>query len=142
GFGGGGLGGGGFGGGGLGGGGFGGRGGFGGGGLGGGGLGGGGFGGGGLGGFGGGGLGGGGLGGGAGLVPPGLVILGYPLDNSLIVRGTPGDIAELRRLIALLDVPPKQINIKIEQIAVTTGFSQTLNTDWQIVNNDIFAESP
>src|SRR5262249_44327445 len=75
-------------------------------------------------------------------VPPGLVILGYPLDNSLIVRGTPADIAELRRLIALLDVPPKQLSIKVEQIAVNTTFERTLNIDWQIINNDITVQSP
>ncbi len=147
-FGGGGLGGGGlggFGGGGLGGGGLGG---FGGGGLGGGGLGG--FGGGGLGGFGGGGLGGGGLGGfggggglgggGGGLIPD-VTVLGYPLDNSLIVNGTEDGIQQLRDLIRLLDVAPRQLSIKMEQIAVSTSFLKTFGVDWSIIQNDILVTS-
>lgn len=117
------------------GGGFGGSGGFGGGGLGGG-LGGGGLGGG----LGGGGLGGGGLGGGgtAGLVPEGITgILGYPLDNSILVRGTPEDIEQLKRIIRLLDVPPRQLSIKIEQIAVTSNFAKQFGIDFNITYNDI-----
>jgi general secretion pathway protein D len=125
--------GGGFGGGGLGGGfGGGGLGGFGGGGLGG-------LGGGGLGGLGGGGLGGGlgGAGGGGNLVSPNLTILGYPLDNSLIVRGSDDDIAELKTLIRLLDIPPKQLSIKIEQIVVSTTYNQHFAIDWEVINNSI-----
>src|SRR5438105_2367767 len=39
------------------------------------------------------------------LAPPGLVILGRREDNSLIIRGNPADIAEVRRLLALFDTP-------------------------------------
>lgn len=109
-------------------------GGFGGGGLGGGGLGGGGLGGGGLG---GGGLGG-GQGGGANLLPQGINgLLGYPLDNSLLVQGTPEAIEQLKRIIRLLDIPPRQISIKIEQIAVQSTFEKSFGIDWNIQSNDL-----
>jgi general secretion pathway protein D len=137
---------GGFGGGGLGGGGFGG-GGLGGGGFGGGGLGGG-LGGGGLGGGFGGGLGGaggglGGAGGGAGgLLPQGITgVLAYPLDNSLLVRGDADAIADLKQIIRLLDIPPKQIQIKVEQIRIETSAQKALGIDWDIVTNDFAASS-
>jgi type II secretory pathway component GspD/PulD (secretin) len=113
------------------------RGGFGGGGLGGGGLGGpggGGLGGGGLGGPGGGGLGGGGLGGpggggaggqgnASGLLPEGITsVLGIDIDNSLLVQFTdPADLAAFRDIIRLLDVPPKQVLIKVEFIDVSVN---------------------
>jgi type II secretory pathway component GspD/PulD (secretin) len=68
---------------------------------------------------------GGGLGGGFGggaveglngrnLVPDGIeAILGYRSDNSLIVRGTSEATAALRRLINLLDVPAKQVRVRL-----------------------------
>lgn len=95
----------------------------------------------------GGGLGGGlagGLGaGGAGLVPPGIQgILGYELDNSLLVSGTPDDIQQLKNIIRLLDIPPRQIMVKIEQIAVNATFQKTWDVNWQILNNDITVEAP
>lgn len=41
-----------------------------------------------------------------GGLPPGVhAILGYPLDNSLLVRGTSADIARLRRGVGVIDVP-------------------------------------
>ena len=64
----------------------------------------------------GGGLGGGAVGGldGRNLVPAGIgAILGERSDNSLIVRGQPTDTAELRRLIALLDIPAKQVRVRL-----------------------------
>lgn len=54
-----------------------------------------------------------------GLVPPGLVILGRREDNSLVVRGTPADIAELRRLLALLDLPPAQFRLRVSTGSLT-----------------------
>jgi hypothetical protein len=125
-------------------------GGFGGGGLGGGGFGGGGLGGGGLGGggLGGSGLGGGGLGGGQGqgaglnLLPQGINgLVGYPLDNSLLVQGTADSIEQLKRIIRLLDIPPRQISIKIEQIAVQATFEKSFGLDFQLTHNDIDVRS-
>jgi type II secretory pathway component GspD/PulD (secretin) len=54
-----------------------------------------------------------------GLVPPGLVILGRREDNSLVVRGTPSDIAELRRLLALFDMPPAQFRLRVSTGSLT-----------------------
>lgn len=114
-------------------------GGFGGGGLGGGGLGGGGLGGGGL----GAGLGaGGGQNGGLNLLPQGINgLVGYPLDNSLLVQGTADSIEQLKRIIRLLDIPPRQISIKIEQIAVQATFEKSFGLDFQVTHNDIDVRS-
>lgn len=123
-----------------------------GGGLGGGGLGGGGLGGGGLGqgggGLGGGGLGGGGLGqgggttltGGQGLVPDSIDFISYdPTDNSFIVRGTDEDIAEFQRIIAMYDVAPKQVQIKVEFITTSETISKSLGYDFLYQRGTVFA---
>ena len=115
---------------------------LGGGGLGGGGLGGGGLGGGGLGGQ-GGGLGGqgGGLGGqgggnvnltgGQGYVPQGIDRVTYdPTDNSLVVEGTDEAIDELRKLVELFDVAPKQVTVKLEFISTSSDLSKDIGYDW------------
>ncbi len=105
---------------------------------GGGGIGGGGFGGG-AGGLGGaGGIGGGGAQGGGGLVPSGILgIYSFPLDNSLLVRGDPEAIQDLKRVIQLLDVPARQIQIKVEQIRIETSATKSLGIDWELSGNDI-----
>ena len=64
-------------------------------------------------------------------------VLGYPLDNSLLVSGTPEAIQELKNIIRLLDIPPRQISIRVEQIAVQTTFRQSFGLDWSILNNDV-----
>ncbi|MGC8667604.1 MAG: type II secretion system protein GspD [Chthonomonadales bacterium] len=127
------------------GGGFGGRGGFGGG------LGGfggqGGFGGGrgGFGGFGGqGGIGGGfgGQGGGFAqyLVPEGVqAIIGYDVDNSIIVVGTDDAIREMKQRINLLDIAPKQVEIRAEFVTVSENDLRTFGIDWQIQRADFQA---
>jgi type II secretory pathway component GspD/PulD (secretin) len=81
----------------------------------------------------------GGMGGmGANLVPDGIEgVLGYPLDNSLVVQGTPEAIEQLKRIIRLLDIPPRQIHIKVEQIAVTSTFFQQWGIDWQVTSPNI-----
>jgi type II secretory pathway component GspD/PulD (secretin) len=68
-------------------------------------------------------------------------VLAYPLDNSLIVRGDPDAIADLKTVIRLLDVPPIQLQIKVEQIAVTTGAQRSLGFDWSITNNNVAVQS-
>lgn len=117
-----------------------------GGGFGGGGFGGGGFGGrgpqGGGAGFGQGGLGQGGLGqGGPGgangqqqrsLRPPGIDnILSSDADNTLIVQGDPADIDELKALIRLLDVAPKQVEIRAEFVTVNMQDIENFGIQWQ-----------
>jgi len=122
-----------------GGGGFGG-GGFGGGGQGGGGFGGGGFGGGGRqgggGGLGGGGgrQGGGGAGGGGNLLPDGITdVLAYDVDNTLIVRYQDEDgLRELKEIVRLLDVAPKQLQIKAEFVEVRQDDLRSFGIDWQL----------
>jgi type II secretory pathway component GspD/PulD (secretin) len=68
-------------------------------------------------------------------------VLSYPLDNSLIVRGDPDAIADLKTVIRLLDIPPIQLQIKVEQIAVTTGAQRSLGFDWSVLNNNIAVQS-
>ena len=112
----------------------------------GGGRGGGGFGGGqgGLGGGGQGGLGGGGQGGlgggqggnvnlqgGEGLVPQSIDFISYdPTDNSIVVRGTEEDIAELQRYISLFDVAPRQVEIKVEFVTTTEALDRSIGFDF------------
>lgn len=68
-----------------------------------------------------GGFGGGGLSGGLGwfgvpsgnLVSPNLTILGQRGDNSLIVRGVDENIAELKTLLRLIDLPLKQVRVRL-----------------------------
>jgi type II secretory pathway component GspD/PulD (secretin) len=75
-------------------------------------------------------------------VPPGISgVLAYPLDNSLIVRGDPDAIADLKNVIRLLDIPPIQIQIKVEQVAVTTGYARAFGFDWTVVNNNLAVTS-
>ena len=106
----------------------------GGGGLGGGGLGGGGLGGGGLG---GGGLGGGGLGGGGGglSVPDGVEsITSYDPQNYLILYGTSEGIAQLKEIIALLDLPIKQVTIEAQFVEILTGLDKRLGITWNFTH--------
>lgn len=114
---------------------------------GGGGLGGGG--GGGLGGGGGGGLGGGGGGGGStanltagqGLVPNGISFISYdPSTNSLIVEADDDEaVNKLREAIALFDVAPRQVQIKVEFISVATGLDKNLGFEFQFQRGSTFA---
>jgi general secretion pathway protein D len=96
---------------------------------GGGGRGGGGFGGG------GGGLGGGGGGGQAGaLLPQGIdSLLAYDVDNTIIVRYSDDDaLRELKEIVRLLDVAPKQLMIRAEFIEVRQDDLRSFGIDWQI----------
>lgn len=47
------------------------------------------------------------------VVSPNLTLLGMRGDNSLLVRGTDADITELKTLIRLMDVPLKQLSVRI-----------------------------
>jgi general secretion pathway protein D len=140
-----------------GGGGYGGYGGGGGGQFGGGGYGGGGQFGGGRGGFGGGGqLGGGGgqLGGGGGqfggggggnsLVPENIEsMLAYDIDNTIIVRTSDEDaLRELKEIIRLLDIAPKQLMIKAEFVEVSQDDVRQFGIDWQLARGNLVAGNP
>jgi len=79
---------------------------------------------------------------GGGLVPQNIAgIYAFPLDNSLIVRGDPDAIQDLKRVISLLDVPAKQIQIKVEQIRIETSLQKSFGMDWDVTNNDIAIQS-
>lgn len=102
-------------------------------------------GGGGIGGQGGGGLGGGGgavtLTGGQGLVPSGIDFISYdPTTNSLIVQADSEDaINQLRERIALFDVAPQQVQIKVEFISVAEGVDRSLGFEFQYQRGALFA---
>lgn len=107
--------------------------------------GGGGFGGGGQGGFGGGG---GGIGGQGGvlssqrtLIPPGIMqdyIVYDPTDNSIVVRGTEDDIAELQQNISRFDVAPRQVLIKVEFITTGTSLAKSLGYEFNYQRTNVF----
>lgn len=79
---------------------------------------------------------------GGGLVPSGILgMYSFPLDNSLIVRGDPDAIQDLKRIIQLLDIPPRQIQIKVEQIRIETNAQRSLGIDWEVFGNDIAVNS-
>jgi type II secretory pathway component GspD/PulD (secretin) len=79
---------------------------------------------------------------GGGLVPPNIAgIYAFPLDNSLIVRGDPDAIQDLKRVIQLLDIPAKQIQIKVEQIRIETSSTKSFGFDWEVQNNDIAVQT-
>src|SRR5437879_6879311 len=82
------------------------------------------------------------LGQGGGLVPQNIAgIYSLGLDNSLIVRGDPDAIQDLKRVIQLIDVPAKQIQIKVEQIRIETSAQKSFGFDWDVTNNDIAVQS-
>ncbi|MEN6520162.1 MAG: hypothetical protein ABFD46_03295 [Armatimonadota bacterium] len=67
------------------------------------------------------------------LLPEGVdLVQPFPLDNSIIVRGTWEGISEFKELIHMLDVPPKQVSIKAEFIEVTTSDVKRLGIDWSL----------
>ncbi len=84
---------------------------------------------------GGGGLGGGQAGGGAGnaLLPEGVTnVIAYDADNSVLVTGDPEGIAAFQDLVRLLDVPPRQVLIKVEFIDVGIQELDSFGIDWRI----------
>jgi general secretion pathway protein D len=111
------------------------------------GQGGGGFGQGGGGGFPGGGGGGGfGQGGGQANLQPGQGLVGQsidyisydPTDNSIVVRGSEEDIADLQRWISMFDIAPRQVVIKVEFITTSSSVSRALGFDWLYERGTVF----
>lgn len=67
------------------------------------------------------------------LLPDGVdLVQPFPLDNSIIVRGTWEGISEFKELIHMLDIPPKQVSIKAEFIEVSTNDVKRLGIDWSL----------
>jgi len=68
---------------------------------------------------------------GQGLVPQSIDFISYdPTDNSIVVRGTEEDIAELQRYISLFDVAPKQVEVKVEFITTTDSLDKSIGFDF------------
>ncbi|MFQ3586146.1 MAG: hypothetical protein SNJ76_00590 [Fimbriimonadaceae bacterium] len=95
-----------------------------------------------------GGLGGGGFGGGGGqTLQPGQGLVGQsidyvsydPVDNSIVVRGSEEDIADLQRFIATFDVAPRQVIVKVEFVTTSTSITRSLGFDWLYERGTIFA---
>ncbi len=77
---------------------------------------------------------------GQGLVPGSIDFISYdPTDNSIIVRGTDEDIAELQRMISLFDVAPKQVIIKVEFVTTSSSLAKSLGFDWLYERGTLFA---
>ncbi|MDW8104413.1 MAG: secretin N-terminal domain-containing protein, partial [Armatimonadota bacterium] len=59
-------------------------------------------------------------------------IIAVDVDNSLIVIGTDEDIETIRRFIRLLDVAPRQVEIKAEFVTVKVSEVQQFGIDWLV----------
>jgi general secretion pathway protein D len=77
--------------------------------------------------------------GGQGLVPQGIDFISYdPTDNSIVVRGTEEDIAELQRNITLFDTPPRQVQIKVEFVTTTENLDKSIGYDFLYQRGPLF----
>ncbi|MEO0070333.1 MAG: secretin and TonB N-terminal domain-containing protein [candidate division WOR-3 bacterium] len=72
-----------------------------------------------------------------GMRPP----VAYLIDNSLFVTGTPSQIEEVRRLLAMLDIPRKQVLIEAQFITMRVSDAEAMGIEWSILgtNPDIMA---
>jgi general secretion pathway protein D len=76
---------------------------------------------------------------GQGLVGGSIDYISYdPTDNSIIVRGTEEDIAELQRYVSMFDVAPRQVIIKVEFITTSSSISRSLGFDFLYQRGQIF----
>jgi hypothetical protein len=54
------------------------------------------------------------------LMPPGISgILGYPIDHSLLVKGSPQSVEEIQALVAVLDVRTESIGKDTQRVRLT-----------------------
>ena len=56
----------------------------------------------------------------------------FDLDNSIIVRGEEDAISQLKRIIRMLDIAPKQVEIKAEFVEVSTANVKKFGIDWTL----------
>lgn len=78
--------------------------------------------------------------GGDGLVPQSIDFISYdPTDNSIVVRGSEEDIAELQRYISLFDVAPRQVEIKVEFITTTESLDKSIGFDFLYSRGTVLA---
>lgn len=59
-------------------------------------------------------------------------IIALDVDNSIIVVGTDEDIENVRRFIRLLDVAPRQVQIKAEFVTVKVSEVKQFGIDWLV----------
>lgn len=59
-----------------------------------------------------------------------LRIVAYPANNSLLLRGTPGEIASAKRLIGRLDEPKRQVELSLWVIDVARDNVDALGVQW------------
>ncbi|MCW5979329.1 MAG: type II secretion system secretin GspD [Bryobacteraceae bacterium] len=80
------------------------------------------------------------LGGGYGYgygFPPGIPrVVPNPLDNTLLIQGTPQEYQQIQKLLLQLDVPPRQVLVdaKIYEVSLTGAFSAGVSTYLQRIN--------
>lgn len=58
--------------------------------------------------------------------------IAYDIDNSLLVTGDPEGLEQLRSLIRLLDIPPKQVQIRAEFVDVQISDADSFGIQWNI----------
>lgn len=68
----------------------------------------------------------------SGLLPEGVEVWPYELDNSLIVRGDEEGIEELKTIISKLDIAPRQIMIEARFVSIATSELQSLGINWSL----------
>lgn len=56
----------------------------------------------------------------------------FDLDNSIIVKGDEQGIQDFKNIVRMLDVPPKQVEIKAEFVEVKTTDVKRFGIDWQL----------
>jgi general secretion pathway protein D len=67
------------------------------------------------------------------LLPEGIdLVMAYDIDNSIIVRGDDIGIAEFKDLLHLVDIPPKQVEIKAEFVEVASTAIRSFGIDWNL----------
>jgi type II secretory pathway component GspD/PulD (secretin) len=56
----------------------------------------------------------------------------FDLDNSIIVMGDDQGIQDFKNIVRMLDVPPKQVQIKAEFVEVKTDEVRSFGIDWSL----------
>lgn len=56
----------------------------------------------------------------------------FDLDNSIIVKGDEQGIQDFKNIIRMLDIPPKQVQIKAEFVEVKVGTVKQFGIDWSL----------
>lgn len=72
------------------------------------------------------------------LWPEGLVgdPVPFDLDNSILIKGDEDAIAQFKNMVRMLDIPPKQVEIKASFVEVSTNDIKKFGIDWSLQNLD------